>query len=100
MVTPLLLERQSVDPTVTRLHEDDDPLKWPPWGCTIVALVPQVHRDTKLDSVALLRIFHGYDASITGGLRVATLKPFGEQANEVDKILVSTTVSRRTRSSP
>ena len=43
MVTPLLMERQSVDPTVTRLHEDDDPLKWPPWGCRVVALVPRVH---------------------------------------------------------
>ncbi len=30
-VIPLLAERQSVDPEVTR-HDDDDPLKWPPWG--------------------------------------------------------------------
>ena len=63
------LHGQSVDPTTTRLHEDDDPSRWPPWGCRVVALMPRVDRDMKLDAVAVMGLFLSYDFTVTGGVR-------------------------------
>ena len=100
MVIPLLLERQSVDETVKHLHEDDDPLKWPPWGCRVVALEPRVNRETKLDPVAVLGIFLGYDMTISGGVRVAVLRPLGDNAYEVEEILVTTTARTKDKEFP
>jgi hypothetical protein len=98
-VIPLVAERENVTGKTEKLHGDDDPMKWPPWGCRVVALVPQIHRDTKLDPVAVLGLFLGYDVSVTGGVRVAVLKD--NQGNLViDKIIVSTTVRTKDEEFP
>ena len=99
LVIPLLAEKQSVDSTTERLHEDDDPSRWPPWGCRVVALMPRIDRDTKLDAVAVMGLFLGYDFTVTGGVRVALLK-LVQNTFEVDRVVVTTTVRKKDEEFP
>lgn len=96
---PLILERKQVVGTEESMHEDDDPRRWPPWGCRIVALIPKVDRDSKLDAVAVVGAFLGYDQTISGGVRVAVLK-VKDKFVEFDKVIVSTTVRTKDEEFP
>ncbi len=69
MKVPIIAEREEISGMQVDLHSDDDPTRWPPWGCRVIALVPKVQRDTKLDAVAVLGIFLGYDKCVVGGVR-------------------------------
>ena len=74
-------------------HEDDDPGRWPPWGCKAVALVPPARREDKLSPVAAYGAFVGYDKTVVHGVRVAVLSQgYMNAAEPVEGILVSTTV--------
>ena len=56
-----------------------------------MALILRVDRDTKSDAVAMLGVFLGYDATVTGGVCVAFLK-LSHGTLEIDKVVVTTTV--------
>ncbi len=86
------------DPEVTRLHDVDDSLRWPPWGCRVVALAPQVrHRESKPDAVAVLGLFLAYDATVTGGVSVAPFK-LNQGSLEIDQVVATTTIRTREES--
>ena len=73
MKVPIVAEQEEITGDACDLHSDDDPTRWPPWGCRVIALVPKELRDAKLDAVAVLGIFLGYDKCVVGGVRVCVL---------------------------
>ena len=77
MKVPIIAEREEISGEQGDLHNDDDPTRWPQRGCRVIALVPKVQRDTKLDAVAVLGIFLGYKECVVGA-RVGKLDKRGE----------------------
>ena len=68
MKVPIVAEQEEITGDACDLHSDDDTTRWPPWGCRVIALVPKELRDAKLDAVAVLGIFLGYDKCVVGGV--------------------------------
>eukprot|EP00974_Lingulodinium_polyedra_P061172 5901059-Lingulodinium_polyedra.AAC.1 len=66
------------------------PESWPPWGCKAIALRPKAHREDKLEPVAIVGVFVGFDPVTVNGVRVAVPGP--TRAEPVLDVIVSTTV--------
>ncbi len=64
-----------------------------------MALIPRVDRDAKLDAVAVLGLFLGYDATVTGGVRMALLK-LNQGMLKIDKVAVTTAVRTKDEEFP
>jgi len=81
------------------LGEYDDISLWPPWGCKAVALRPKMHRADKLEPVAVVGLFLGFDKVVNHGVQVSVLSQnYLGSCDPVEEIIVSTRV--RTKDGP